>query len=93
MLSARHGPVRMTFRADARRRRLVLSVPRSVGGAVVRNRCRRRVREALRILEREGAVSLSDGEYRFSVFASLDGWPHSRLKLVLVELAAASARR
>ena len=42
--------------ADGADPRVAFAVDRSVGGAVVRNRVRRRLREALRALHRSGAL-------------------------------------
>ena len=61
-------------------------VPKSVGTAVVRNRARRRVREALRELARDGAVTLDGGEYRLGIYAPLEGLSAAELRATLGEL-------
>ena len=69
--------------------RVGLSVSRKVGGAVVRNRCRRLLREAFR-LERENLPQHVD-----LVLIPRYGWTEglSALRRSLVELARRAARR
>ena len=54
-VNVRRGPLRVSFRAAPGAARVHLAVPKSMGTAVVRNRARRRVRETLRELARDGA--------------------------------------
>lgn len=46
--------------AGAARPRVGFVIPRKVGGAVVRNRVRRRLRELLRAVERSGGLAPGD---------------------------------
>lgn len=55
-------------------------VPKSVGTAVARNRARRRVREALRELARDGTVTLGAGEYRLSIYGPLESLSATELR-------------
>ena len=87
MVSARRGLLRISFRAAPGPPRVMFSVPRSVGTAVVRNRTRRRLREALRELVRDGAVVLASGDYRVRVSAPLEPVSAVELRASLVELA------
>ena len=64
----------------------MFSVPKSVGTAVVRNRARRRVREALRELAGDGTIVLSDGEYRLGISSSLEGLSAAELRTTLGEM-------
>lgn len=70
--SARRGPLRVSHRAAPGASRVLFVVPKSVGTAVVRNRARRRVREALHELVRDRVVVLTSGEYRLGIFAPLE---------------------
>jgi len=83
---SRRGPLRVSYRAAPCGRRVVFAVPKSVGTAVVRNRARRRVREALRELARDGTVVLADGEYRIVVRSSLERLPPAELRAALGEM-------
>ena len=65
---------------------MLFAVPKSVGTAVVRNRARRRVREALRELARDGAVELGGGEYRLGIFAPLERLSAAELRSTVGEL-------
>ena len=62
------------------------AVPKSVGTAVVRNRARRRVRETLRELARDGTVVLAGGEYRFGVSSPLERLSAVELRSTVLEL-------
>jgi len=64
----------------------MFAVPKSVGTAVVRNRARRRVREALRELAGDGTITLRDGEYRLGISSSLEGLSAAELRETLGEL-------
>lgn len=64
----------------------MFAVPKSVGTAVVRNRARRRVREALRELAGDGTIALRDGEYRLGISSSLEGLSAAELRETLGEL-------
>ncbi len=65
---------------------MLFAVPKSVGTAVVRNRARRRVREALRELVRARAVVLAGGEYRLGIFASLEMLSAAELRATMIGL-------
>lgn len=54
-----------------------------MGTAVVRNRARRRVREALHELVRAREVVLARGEYRVGIFAPLEALSAPELRTVL----------
>lgn len=81
--SVRRGPLRVSFRATPTDARVLFAVPKSVGTAVVRNRARRRVREALRELAGDGTIVLSDGEYRLGISSSLEGLSAAELRTTL----------
>ena len=61
-------------------------VPKSMGTAVARNRARRRVREALRELARDGTVMLGAGEYRLGILAPLEALSAIELRATVREL-------
>ena len=84
--TVRRGPLRVSYRAAPTDARVLYAVPKSVGTAVVRNRARRRVREALRELAADGTVVLSGGEYRLGVSSSLEGLSAVALRSALGEL-------
>jgi ribonuclease P protein component len=64
----RRGPVTVTFLAqDAAEARAAFAISRKVGGAVVRNRVRRRLRAILQEIERGDAGALAPGAYLISV--------------------------
>ena len=52
----------------------------------MRNRVRRRVRETLRELARDGAVVLADGEYRLGVSVPLEHLSAAELRAMMSEL-------
>ena len=85
-VNSRRGPLRVSFHAAPGVARVHLAVPKSVGTAVVRNRARRRVRETLRELARDGAVVLADGEYRLGVSAPLERLSAAELRATMSEL-------
>ena len=84
--SVRRGPLRISYRATPTGARVLFAVPKSVGTAVVRNRARRRVREALRELAGEGAIVMSNGEYRLGISSSLESLSAAELRATLGEL-------
>lgn len=84
--SVRRGPLRVSYRATPTDARVLYAVPKSVGTAVVRNRARRRVREALRELAGDGTIVLSDGEYRLGISSSLERLSAAELRVALGEL-------
>lgn len=81
--TVRRGPLRVSYRATPTGARVRFAVPKSVGTAVVRNRARRRVREALRELAGDGTIVLSDGEYRLGISSSLEGLSAAELRTTL----------
>ena len=85
-MNVRRGPLRVSFQAAAGAVRVHLAVPKSVGTAVVRNRVRRRVRETLQELARDGAVVLADGEYRLGVSMPLEYLSAAELRAMMSEL-------
>lgn len=87
-MRARCGPLSISFRASDRPSRVMFAVPKSVGNAVVRNRARRRLRETLRQLVRDGSVTLRRGEYLLGVSSSLEGLSAPELRDSVVELTA-----
>lgn len=60
--------------------RVAYAINRKVGTAVVRNRIRRRLREALAALDREDPGSLPVGDYLFTADASAARLPFAELK-------------
>ena len=81
--SVRRGPLRVSYRATPTDARVLFAVPKSVGTAVVRNRARRRVREALRELAGDGTIVLAGGEYRLGISSSLEGLSAAELRAAL----------
>ena len=81
--SVRRGPLRVSYRATPTDARVLFAVPKSVGTAVVRNRARRRVREALRELADDGTIVLAGGEYRLGISSSLEGLSAAELRAAL----------
>ena len=65
---------------------MLFVVPKSVGTAVARNRARRRVRETMRELTRDGAVVLGGGEYRLGISAPLERLSAAELRSTMGEL-------
>ena len=90
---ARRGPLTVTWLApdpgDDRPPRAGFAIGRSVGGAVVRNRIRRRLRAALRELQADGR--LPAGTYLLGGRAELAHLPWSEL-VSLLEDTIAKAR-
>ena len=84
--TVRRGPLRVSYRATPTDARVLFAVPKSVGTAVVRNRARRRVREALRELAGDGTIVLPDGEYRLGISSSLDRLSAVELRATLGKL-------
>ena len=84
--SIRRGPLRVSFRATPEAPRVQFVVPKSVGTAVVRNKTRRRIRETLRELARDGTVVLAHGEYRLGVSAPLERLSAAELRAIMGEL-------
>lgn len=91
--NVRRGPLRLSFRAAPGPVRVHLAVPKSVGTAVVRNRIRRRIREALRVLTRDEAVVLACGEYHLRVSAPLERLSAAELRSMVGELLRDVRRR
>lgn len=87
--TVRRGPLRVSYRATSTDARVLFAVPKSVGTAVVRNRARRRVREALRELAGDGTIVLSGGEYRLGISSSLEGLSAAELRTTLGALLGA----
>ena len=90
---ARRGPLTVTWLApepgDARPPRAAFAIGRSVGGAVRRNRIRRRLRAALRALQVQGR--LPAGSYLLGGSAALADLPWPAL-LELLDTTIAEAR-
>lgn len=91
-VTSRRGPLRVSYRSPATTQRVLVSIPRSVGTAVVRNRTRRRLREALRELVRDGAIPVIDGEFHLRVSAPLENVPPAELRVMLTELTMGARR-
>jgi ribonuclease P protein component len=89
---ARRGPVAVTWLAptdEGTPPRAGFTVPRTVGGAVLRNRIRRRLRAALRELQRDGR--LPAGTYLVAGQASVAELPWPEL-VALLDATLAEAR-
>ena len=87
------GLLRVSYRENAGSTRVLYAVPRAVGGAVVRNRVRRRLRESLRTLIRDGDVVLGRGEYLLAVSSPLEHVSASELRdAVAVAVRGANLR-
>ena len=86
MVRVRRGPLRASFRAGDGPSRVMFSVPRSVGNAVVRNRVRRRLRETLRQLVRDGSVTLRGGDYLWGASSTLERMSAQELRAALLDL-------
>ncbi len=71
------GPVRVAF-----------AIPRSVGGAVVRNRIRRRIKAVLGELSTSEPGSVPGGDYLIRVTAPIDQTDHQELRSTLRSLLA-----
>jgi ribonuclease P protein component len=93
---ARRGPLTVTWMAPAAGDgtdgatppRVAFAIGRSVGGAVVRNRIRRRLRGALGELQRQGA--LPTGTYLLSGDVRLADLPWSELVALTGDLVASA---
>jgi ribonuclease P protein component len=85
---ARRGPISVTYVPDGATPRVAFAVGKGAGGAVVRNRIRRRLRSALRGLHGRGA--LPAGAYLVGGSAELARLPWSALCADL-ETAVAAA--
>ena len=92
VVRVRRGPLRASFRASTGPPRVLFSVPRSVGTAVVRNRTRRRLRESIREVVRSGALALDDGEYRVGTSTSLEQMSATELRTAILELTRSLGR-
>jgi len=57
-----------------------------VGGAVVRNRIRRRIQAILRDLDRETEDLPPPGDLLVRVTAPLDDWSHAHLRTTMIDL-------
>ena len=87
------GLLRVSYREGVGATRVLYAVPRAVGGAVVRNRVRRRLRESLRTLVRDGSVVLGPGEYRLAVSSPLEQLSASDLRdAIAVAMRGARSR-
>ena len=81
------GPIRVKYRSSADSGcRIAFAVPRSVGGSVRRNRCRRRIQAILRDLDREAEGLPSPGDYLIRVSGPLDHLSYSELRTTMTEL-------
>lgn len=90
---ARRGPLTVTWLAPAPDElaappRVAFAIGRSVGGAVVRNRIRRRLRSAMGELHRHGG--LPAGSYLLSGDARLATLPWSELVALTTDLVASA---
>jgi len=73
--------------------RVAFAIPRSVGGAVVRNRIRRRIRAVLAELSTSKPGSVPGGDYLIRVTAPIDRFDHSALRSTIESLLAAGLSR
>ena len=81
------GPLRLQYRATLEpNSRVAFAISRSVGGAVVRNRIRRRIQAVLRDLDRETEDLPPPGDLLIRVTAPLDGWSHAQLRSTMIDL-------
>ena len=71
---------------DDRAAAVGFAIPRRVGGAVVRNRIKRRLRAEIAELERYGM--LPGGDHLIRVHAPIDEWTPGRLRRTMRELFA-----
>lgn len=90
---ARRGPLTVTWLAPAADDRatpprVAFAIGRSVGGAVVRNRIRRRLRSAMGELQRQGG--LPEGSYLLSGDARLATLPWSELVALTADLVTSA---
>ncbi len=86
-IKAGRGPVRLQYRATNEPiSRIAFAISRKVGGAVARNRIRRRIQAILRDLDRETENLPPPGDLLIRVTAPLDGWSHTRLRTTMIDL-------
>jgi ribonuclease P protein component len=81
----RRGPVTVRFIAGEGPPRVAYAIGRSTGGAVVRNRARRRMRAAVRA----SAARLPPGTYLFGAGREVVTMPYEALERCVLELVAA----
>jgi ribonuclease P protein component len=87
-IRVRAGRLALTYvPVDAPRPRVAFAIPRRVGGAVVRNRARRRIRPLL--AERVAASGLPVGAYLVQVAAPVDDLDAPALRAEVERLFAA----
>jgi ribonuclease P protein component len=91
-IRVRRGPLGLTFvPLDDARPQVGFAIGRRVGNAVVRNRCRRRVRALL--AGRAAAGSLAPGAYLVHVSSAVDELPAAELAAGVDAVLGALAKR
>lgn len=86
-IKAGKGPLRIQYHPiPGSVTRTAFSISRSVGGAVVRNRIRRRIQAVLRDLDRETEDLPPRGDLLIRVTAPLDSWSHAQLRKTMIDL-------
>ncbi|HET6950226.1 MAG TPA: ribonuclease P protein component [Acidimicrobiales bacterium] len=83
---ARRGPMTVTYLAGGDHARVAYAIGRKVGPAVVRNRLRRRLRAAVREVDRAGG--LAPGAYLISLRPDAAHASYGQLRRDLGELCA-----
>jgi ribonuclease P protein component len=86
---ARRGPMTVVYLPGGNDVRVAYAIGRKVGPAVVRNRVRRRLREAVRELDRTTAGGLECGAYLVTVRPESAGCTYSELRDDLERACAA----
>jgi len=88
------GPIRVVYyTVPGDLVRVAFAIPRSVGGAVVRNRIRRRIKAVLFELSTSDPGSVPGGDYLIRVTAPIDRFDHSALKATIESLLVTGSLR